>query len=72
MKVRHTFLVSGDAARRFLHQEITHNPNALTELYQTEDYKWYLRKVCGVEQISGELAIQILGASKTKKKVCVY
>ncbi|MCU7550327.1 hypothetical protein OCK74_14490 [Chitinophagaceae bacterium LB-8] len=72
MKVRHTFLVSGDAAHRFLHQEITLLPGSLTELYQTEDYKWYLRKVCGVEQISGELAIQILGASKIKKKACVY
>lgn len=72
MKVRHTFLVSGDAAHRFLRQEITHLPGTLTELYQSEDYKWYLRKVGGIEEISGELAIQILGASKIKKKVCVY
>jgi hypothetical protein len=72
MKVRHTFLVSGDAANRFLHQEITLLPGTFTELYQSEDYKWYLRKVCGIEEISGELAIQILGASKMKKNVCVY
>jgi hypothetical protein len=64
--------VSGDAAHRFLHQEITLLPGTLTELYQSEDYKWYLRKVGGIEEISGELAIQILGASKMKKKVCVY
>ncbi len=70
MKVRHTFLVNGDIAHRFLHQDITLLPGTLTELYQTEDYKWYLKKVCGVEEISGELAIQILGSSKRKRKAC--
>ena len=72
MKVRHTFLVSGDVAYKFLHQEITLLPGTLTELYQTENYKWYLKKVCGIDEISGELAIQILGTNKIKNKVCVY
>ncbi|MEI6948210.1 hypothetical protein V9K67_13520 [Paraflavisolibacter sp. H34] len=69
MKVIKTYLVKADIAHNFLHQEITVLPGRLTELYQCEELKWYIRKVGGIEEISGNLALQIIEGSKAKKQV---
>jgi hypothetical protein len=69
MKVVNTFLVKADIAHNFMQHEITVLPGRLTELYQCEDCKWYIRKVSGVEEISGNLALQIIEGSKAKRQV---
>jgi hypothetical protein len=72
MKVRHTYLIKGDIALNFIHHQITALPGKLTELYESDDHKWYLRKVGGIEEISNELALQILEGSKEKRRVNIY